>query len=169
VDAATCSSTTSEETKYNTWCKKSNKTIIWATPATRQVFGDVMLCPFVNSYWHFQGMLRQAATAWPWRCRRCAPLEYGNYSSIDMGFTYHKSWFFNFNIVHTVHDTKFSLSNQPYTHWNVNMIHNLLHVLTLLKCHHFDCNHKGVPWWGTQKVLKHVRDCISTVFIFQCM
>jgi hypothetical protein len=160
---------TSKESKFNTSRKKSQKTIIWATPATRQVFRDVRLCLFVNSYWHFEGMLRQAATARPWRCRCCDPLEHGNYSSIDMTLTSHKLWLFNFNIVHTVHNAKFNLSNKPYMHWNVNMIHNLFHVLALLKCHHFDCNHQGVPWWGTQEVLKHVGDCVLIVFIFQCM
>jgi len=56
---------TSEETKYNTWCKKARRPSSELHLPQDKSFGDVMLCPFVNNYWHFEGMLRQAATAWP--------------------------------------------------------------------------------------------------------
>jgi len=104
--------------------KKTQKTNIWATPATSQVFGDVMLCPFVNSYWHFEGMLRQAATAWPWWWRHYDFLKYGNYSPNYVVLNSRKTWLFNFNIVHTVHNAIFNLSDHSYMHWNVNMTQN---------------------------------------------
>jgi hypothetical protein len=126
-----------------------------------------MLCPFASSYWHFEGMLGQAPAARPWRWRHYDPSKYGNYSPIDVALNSHKTWLFNFNIVHTVHDTKFNLSNQSYMHWNVNMIHNLLYVLALLKCLSW-LNSRGSSWGGTQKLLKHVGNCVSIVFTFQC-
>jgi len=53
----------------------------------------------------------------------------------------------NFNIVCTLRDAKFNLSNQPYMHGNVHTIE------TQSTC------------FGPQEV----RDCVSIVCMFQCM
>ena len=58
---------------------------------------------------------------------------------------------------------KWNIQNCMYqtklTHQNVNMVHNPLNVLGLIECHHQD----------SEVVSKHVGDCVSTVFTFQCM
>jgi hypothetical protein len=67
-------------------------------------------------------------------------------------------------LVYTVFNCSVYQTNLTGTEMWTQYVHNLLHVSILL-----EDNRQGAPDNGTKEVPKRVGDCVSVVFVFQCM